>query len=225
MACIHRSAPLLLSSGLVLACGSSEPHHHGHHGMPHRFDDAERWSAVFDDPERDEWQQPDLVVSRVVTRPSMRIVDLGAGTGYFTLRFARAVPDGEVIAVDLESTLLRHIDQRASKDGLSNVRTWLGAADDPQLDDWRGKLDRIFLCNTYHHIPDRPAYFAKLANLLTRDGRIVIVDFRPSSPKGPPRELKVSVETVVAEMEEAGLVLVERYDGLPDQYLLELQKR
>jgi len=219
-----RSIVVSVVLGSTLGCASGGTHEHHGHGMPHRFEDAERWAREFDDPGRDAWQEPERIVARVATRRDMTIVDLGAGTGYFTVRFARAVPDGEVVAVDIEPTLVRHIDARAAKEGLTNVRTWLAAPADPDLADWRGRVDVAFMCNTYHHLADRPAYFARVAHALRRDGRVVIVDFRPSSTKGPPRELKVSIEQVVNEMSEAGLVLIGRDDALPDQYLLEFQK-
>jgi cyclopropane fatty-acyl-phospholipid synthase-like methyltransferase len=192
--------------------------------MPHRFEDADRWAAVFEAPERDAWQQPDVVVKRLVTRDDMTIADIGAGTGYFSVRFARGVPKGKVIAVDIERTLLGYLDARAAKEGLANLRTSLAQPEDPDLHELRGAVDLVFMCNTYHHIADRPAYFAHVAEALAPDGRVAIVDFRLDSPRGPPRQHKVTPETVIAELERAGLALVGRWDELPDQYLLEFRR-
>lgn len=213
----------------LVACGSSEPahehEHHQHHDMQRRFDDPERWSAVFDAPERDAWQKPELIVARFANRVDMTVVDLGAGTGYFTVRFARALPGGQVVAVDIEPALLHHLEARARSDSLGNVTTHLSEPDDPRLGQWQGKVDLAFMCDTYHHIADRPAYFAKVAAVLAPDARVVIVDFELDSPRGPPREHKISADTVIAEMAGAGLALVSRSSELPDQYVLEFKKR
>ena len=218
----------LFALALASGCASAErpsDHQHPSGEMPHRFDDVERWSAVWDAPERDAWQHPDLVVTRLVFRPDMRIVDLGAGTGYFSLRFARAVPNGEVIAVDVEPALLSHLETRARAAKLSNVKAWLARPDDPDLGDWRGTVDLVFVCNTYHHLADRPAYFARLANMLGPSGRIAVVDYDLGSSRGPPRDHKIPRERVVAEMEEAGLVMIGDLRELPEQYFLEFQKK
>ncbi len=224
---IFRVPVCLLASSLVghhlIGCASepARPHHHSGH-MQHRFDDAERWAAVFDAPERDAWQRPDLVVSALVTRPDLRIVDIGAGTGYFTVRFARAVPQGQVVGADIEPTLIAHLQARAQHEAIANVVTQLGTPDDPALDAFAGAIDLVFVCDTYHHIGERVAYFTKLRALLAPGGRLAIVDFMLDSPRGPPQSHKLAPEVVLAELAQAGFALVKRHEGLPDQYLLEL---
>ena len=190
--------------------------------MQHRFDDPERWAAVFDAPERDAWQRPEFVVSALVTRPDLRIVDLGAGTGYFTMRFARAVPEGKVVAADIEPNLVAYLQVRAQREALANVVTQLGTADNPALGAFAGAIDLLFICDTYHHIRDRVAYFTKLRALLAPGGRLAVVDFTLDSPRGPPRRHKLAPEAVLAELTQAGFALVKQHEGLPDQYLLEL---
>jgi SAM-dependent methyltransferase len=218
----------LCSLGLgSAACASNAPGHghaeHAHHahadGMPHHFDDADRWAAVFDAPERDAWQHPDEVVARVAVRDDLRVVDIGAGTGYFAARFARHLPRGEVVAVDIEPTLVAHLTKRAHDQGLTNLVAHLGKPDDPALGPWSGKVDVVFTCDTYHHIGDRVAYFRRVADALAPGGRVVVVDFKPDSPRGPPPDHKIAPEVVDRELGEAGLALVEAWDGLPDQYL------
>lgn len=196
-------------------------HGHGGHGhdMPHRFEDAERWSAVFDDPARDAWQKPDEVVTRVLGgRDDLVIADVGAGTGYFTMRFLKRTR-GEVIASDLEQTMLDKVVARANGASLTHVRTALASPEDPGLMPWAGRLDVVFLCNTYHHIGDRVRWLERLRPLLAPGGRVVIVDFELDSERGPPPNHKLGPEAVDAEMAAAGLRLVDAWDGLPDQYL------
>ena len=221
------TAACLLGASIVgpmtHGCASEHgrPHHQSGH-MQHRFDDAEHWSAVFDAPERDAWQRPAWVVSTLVTRPDLRIVDIGAGTGYFAVRFARAVPQGQVVGADIEPTLIAHLQARAQREALGNVLTQLGTPDDPVLGAFAGKVDLIFVCDTYHHIGERVAYFTKLRALLAPGGRLAIVDFMVDSPRGPPPQHKLAPEAVLAELAQAGFALVKRHEGLPDQYLLEL---
>src|SRR5262249_19798405 len=124
----------------VVACGgapvqsSPAPSHGEHHGgMPHRFEHAEVWAKDFDNPSRDAWQQPDRVIAALELGPRMAIADIGAGTGYFAVRLARAVPDGQVVATDIEPDMIRYMTERAAREGLGNLRAALTPPDDPQL--------------------------------------------------------------------------------------------
>jgi SAM-dependent methyltransferase len=198
------------------------PTGHGH-AMPHRFEDAARWAANFDAPERDAWQRPDAVVTALVgSRRDLVVTDLGAGTGYFAVRFAQALPEGRVIAADIEPSLLAWVDKRAHDLGLGNLTTHLTAADGVA---WRRDLpqvDLVFSCNTYHHLTDRPRFFAAVRKTLAKGGRLAIVDFTPETDRGPPKAHRVAPEAVIAELAEAGFVLVARHTFLPDQFLLVL---
>lgn len=133
-------APILVLAVLALlaaspAVAAPERDAHGHDAtMHHRFDDVEQWVKVFDDPARDAWQKPEKVIRFLGVRPGQSVADLGAGTGYFTVRLARAVgPHGKVFAVDIEPTLVDHLRERAAKAGWTQVVPILAAADDPKL--------------------------------------------------------------------------------------------
>src|SRR3569623_1313735 len=114
---------------------ADHPHsHHDHHGgMPHRFEHADEWAKEFDDPARDQWQMPDKVVAALALAPALIVADVGAGSGYFTVRLARAVPQGTVIAADIEPDMIRYLDERATREHLPNIRAVLGTADAPHL--------------------------------------------------------------------------------------------
>jgi SAM-dependent methyltransferase len=189
--------------------------------MPHRFDDAARWAASFDAPERDAWQRPGEVIAALLDgRRDLVVADIGAGTGYFARRFAKALPEGQVIAVDVEPTLLDWIAQRAREDGLTRLTTHLSRPEGLMWGAPLPQIDLAFSCNTYHHIEARPRYFAEVRAALAPRGRLAIVDFTPDSPRGPPKHHKLPAETVIAELAEAGFRLVSRLSLLPDQYLL-----
>ena len=214
--------PLLRSLLLLaaLALGLAGPpvlaqHKHGedaHHGP--RFDDPEKWAKAFDDPERAAWQKPDEVIKALALRPGAKVADIGAGTGYFAVRLARAVPDGTVYAVDLEPRMVAYLAERARSLGLSNLRTVQGAAGTPNLPE---PVDLVLLVNVYHHLDARPAYFARLATALRPGGRVAVIDQTPQAPRGPPAHMRLAPAAIVAEMAQAGFGLAMSHAFLPHQ--------
>jgi ubiquinone/menaquinone biosynthesis C-methylase UbiE len=193
--------------------------HRGHHGggMTHGFKNAEQWAKVFDDPARDAWQRPDEVVALLSIRAGMTVVDLGAGTGYFVGRLAnRAGPSGTVIATDLEADMVTYLEQRGRRDGWRNVRPLQVAADDPGLG--HATVDRILVVDVWHHLGDRRAYAAKLAEALRPGGFIVVVDFDLDARMGPPPEHRLAPERIIEELESAGLIVELAAESLPEQY-------
>ena len=183
----------------------------------HDFRDADKWAQVFDDPKRDEWQKPHEVMQALGLAPDATVADIGAGTGYFAVRLAHLVPNGRVYAVDIETEMVKHLALRAARQGLANVIAVRGAPDDPRLP---GKVDLALLVDTYHHIEDREAYFAKLRTLLKPEGRIAVIDFKPEAPAGPPKEARLSAAAVKAELDKAGFLVTEEFGFLPYQYFL-----
>ncbi len=196
----------------LLAC-ASQPAHHGQ-GLHHGFANADQWAATFDEPDRDSWQKPDEVIRALALTPDARVADIGAGTGYFTVRLARALPRGKVYGVDIEPDMVRHLEERARKEGLPNVVGVLAAPDDARLPE---AVDLALVVDTYHHIDDRPAYFARLRSRLLPGGRVAVIDFRRGQPMGPPDAHKVPAEQVKAEMAEAGYAVAAQYGFLPNQ--------
>lgn len=198
--------------------GARASGHHGEKpGMHHSFAGAEQWAERWDSAERDAWQKPEAVIAAMKLAPDARIADIGAGTGYFTMRFARAVPAGKVYAIDIEPDMVRYLGERAQREGLANVEVVAAEPNDPKLSQ---AVDVIFLCNTYHHIDQRKAYFGELRGRLAPGGRLVIVDFKLDSPHGPPVEHRMSMDEVQRELTEAGYRLVSGdEETLPNQYL------
>ena len=198
-----------------------EHHHHDHHPDPlgHRFEHADQWAAQFDDPKRDEWQQPDKVVAALELAPGMTVADIGAGTGYFEARLSKAVGDsGKVIAVDLEADMVRYLRERAVKEKTPNVEARQAASDDPKLG--AASVDRILIVDTWHHIPEREAYSKKLAGALKPGGAVFVVDFTQETDKGPPKEHRIPIDQVKRELEASGLTASIVEVGLPDQFIV-----
>ena len=186
----------------------------------HPFTDLEKWVAIFDDPKRDEWQKPAEVAAALGLRAGDIVADLGAGTGYFSRHLSKAVsPGGIVLAVDTEPKMVAHIGARARRERTANVVPVLAAADDPFLP--AGRVDRVLIVDTYHHIDDRLEYFERIKRSLAPGGRVAIVDFHKKPlPVGPPLQHKLAREFVVDEMRQAGWTLAEEKTFLPYQYFL-----
>ena len=185
--------------------------------MQHRFDDPERFAKSFDDPERDQWQMPGRVIEALALRSDSAVADLGAGTGYFAMRLAKAVPKGTVYAVDVEPKMLEFLRTRAQAEHAPNVVTVQAAASSPNLPK---PVDAILIVNTYHHLPGRVTYFGDLKRLLNTGGRIAIVDYRKDVPDGPPPEFRFDAAQIIDEMQRAGYRLDARHDFLPRQHFL-----
>ena len=203
-------------AGLMLLAGSAFAQR-GEQHMHQRFDDAERWSRVFDDPARDAWQRPAEVISALKLAPDARIADIGSGTGYFAVRLARAAPQGHVYGADIGADMVRFLNARAAKEKLANLSSHQAADADPKLP---APVDLALLVDTYHHIGKRTDYFSRLRGSLRPGGRVAIIDFRLDSPAGPPVEHRIAAERVRLEMEQAGYRLLEQYGFLPNQYFL-----
>src|SRR5690348_7205969 len=186
--------------------------------MPKRFEHAEAWAKVFDDPARDAWQQPDRVIAALALAPTMTVADVGAGTGYFTVRLARAVPQGEVIATDIEPDMVRYLGERARREHLPNVKTVLAGADDPHLAP--ASVDRILVVDVWHHLADRARYAAGLARALRPGGKIAVVDFTAAATRGPPRHHRLAPEAIAADLRGAGLDAAIDPTVLPEQYIV-----
>ncbi len=216
----------LLPALFLVACAHGTEHHgphgsaSGHHHGPaaHRFDNAEQWAKRFEDPARDAWQKPDEVLAALGLSEAMRVADIGSATGYFSVRIASLVPRGRVWGVDIEPDMVRYLNARARHEGHDNLFSILGTPSDPLLPE---PVDLVIVVDTYHHIDNRPHYFASLKEHLSPEGRVVIVDFKKGElPVGPPDTAKISPEQVERELGEAGYAPNGRYDFLPYQYML-----
>ena len=201
---------------------SAQQTQHGTHEdhrqhMEHRFDDPERYAASFDDPERDEWQMPARVIETLDIQPGQIVADVGAGTGYFSVRLSRLTDAEEVYAVDIEPMMVEWIRDRAKDEGLENVVAVLAGSARTNLPE---PVDLVLLVDTYHHIPDRVDYFTRLRQELKPSGRLSIIDFRKDSPSGPPVEFRFTPEEITQELAEAGFELQQTHDFLPRQMFL-----
>lgn len=202
---------------------SSHGRDHGHGIDDHatsqrRFEEAESWAAYFEDPARDAWQLPDSVVALLATRDDLAVLDIGSATGYFPVRFAHKLPRGIVFGADIEPSMVFYLNDRARREGLRNLVSILAESGNPHTPQ---PVDLVFICNTYHHIDQRVGYFERLKEQLRPEARVVVVDYRIDSRRGPPHKLRR--EAVIREMNTAGYELTNEYAFLPEQYFLVFQ--
>ena len=193
-----------------LAFGCAGHHHDG---------SAEQWTHL-DDPGRDEWQRPDVVVAATSLTNGHVVADVGAGTGYFEAHLSRVVgASGKVLALDVNPNLVLHMQQRCHGAGLNNVEARVSQHDDPGLAP--GSVDRVLIVDLWHHLLDRVAYGRKLRAALRHEGRLLVVDRGADSAHAPPAEMRISVEAVIGELEAAGFAARGLPRALPRQFMVE----
>jgi SAM-dependent methyltransferase len=226
-------ALLVAGERASFAQAAADPHTQhdsaGHHPMSgpigdihHSFENAAEWAKQFDDPNRDAWQKPDAVLDALQLAPTAVVADLGAGTGYFSVRIAKRVPKGRVFAVDIEPKMLQYLGERAHHEHLSVLQPVQASADAANIPE---PVDLVLVVDTYHHIENRPAYFARLRDSLRPNGRLAIIDFKLDAPDGPPVEARIAPDRVTAELEAAGYRLVGTHPFLPRQYFLVFERK
>jgi cyclopropane fatty-acyl-phospholipid synthase-like methyltransferase len=210
----------ILVSGLAAIAGGAavaqqapaKPDH-----MTHKFDDPAKFAKSFDDPARDAWQMPSRVIDALALKPGMKVADIGAGTGYFSMRLAKVPAGIAVFAVDVEPAMIDHLKKRAAAEKAGNVTTVLAGAASPNLPE---PVDVVLVVDTYHHLPNRAAYFRDLRKSLKPGGRVAIVDFRKDAPDGPPAHFRFTPQQIQDEMTAAGYQLEASHDFLPRQHFL-----
>ncbi len=187
------------------------------------FAEVEKYIEFLDRPDRAAWQKPDEVVRALELRADETVLDLGAGSGYFSFRLARAVPQGKVVAADLEPEMIRHIHHKAMTEGITNLVPVIIKADDPQVP---READLVFICDVLHHVKNRKAWLKKMVSEMKPGARLVLIEFKEGKlPEGPPESVKIPRSGLIEQVSQAGLALeAEKPDLLPYQVFLVFRK-
>jgi predicted methyltransferase len=181
--------------------------------------------GLLEAPDRDQWQKPDQIMDALGIADGSVVADLGAGSGWFTLRLARRVgPNGAVYSEDIQPQMIEAIEQRLRGENLHNVRQVLGTPSDPRLP---SGLDAALIVDAYREMDD-PAdpslvvtLLRNVARALKSQGRLGVVDFVPGGGgPGPEPDERVNPDAVVTAAAAAGLRLVRREDVPPFLFLL-----
>lgn len=178
--------------------------------------------SIFEDESRERNLQIGRVMDILGIREGSAVADIGAGSGWFTVRAARrAGASGAVYAVEINQEYLNHIEQRARRENLPNIRTVLGREDDPNLS--RASVDAVLILKTYHEISEPVRVMRRLRPALREGARVGIID-----RNGDGDDHGIDRDVVVREMERAGYSLTEEHDFVkPDgmDYFLVFQAR
>jgi FkbM family methyltransferase len=175
-------------------------------------------------PEREAEEAPEKALDALRIQPGMTVADVGAGTGYMSLRMARRVgPTGKIYANDLQPEMLTKLRANAEQEKIINVETVLGTVSDPKLP--AGQIDLILLVDVYHEFSQPQAMLAKMRESLKPDGRLVLLEYRKEDPKVPIRlEHKMTVTEVKTEVEAEGYKLDQVIEKLPRQHIIIFRK-
>lgn len=162
--------------------------------------------SIFDSPGREDRLQINRVMDILGIAPGKGVADIGAGSGWFTVRAARRVgAGGAVYAVDINPEAIRYVSERAQKEKLRNVKTILGKADDPVLPS--NSVDAVLLLKTYHEVAQPVALLRNLRRALRSGEKVGIID-----RNGNGEDHGVSREIVISEAQQAGYTLLDQYD-------------
>lgn len=174
--------------------------------------------------EREIEEMPETALDKIGIRPGMTVADVGAGSGYFTLRLSRRVGEtGKVYAVDIQPQMLNILRERLQKDGIKNVATILGSPGDPYLPP--NTFDLILMVDVYHEVSQPQKLLRKLKPALKQDGRLVLLEYRKEDPHIPIRsDHKMSVAEAKMELEAEGYRLEKVLPDLPRQHILVFRK-
>ncbi len=231
---------ILLLLGLIIAMGSCKEvekqdttteiqeapteKHHKEHKKHHSANEymhqrpVEELIKSFESPERDAYQQPEKVLAFLGDIADKRIMDIGAGSGYFSVKLAEK--GAQVIAADVSEEFQAALKKRIEDNNLTNIELRKIPYDSPNLA--TAEVDMVLIVNTYHHIENRSEYFQKVREGTKETGALVLIDFfKADVPVGPPTDHKIAIDQVVAELKEAGYSKFEvTVDLLPYQYII-----
>jgi predicted methyltransferase len=189
---------------------------------------VEEWTKKFETESREIFHQREKIVAAAGLKPGMVMADIGAGTGLFTLRFARAVGEkGKVYAVEIAKKFLEHIKARASKASASNVQTILCTERSVELPE--ASIDLAFICDVYHHFEFPSASLATLHKALKPGGELVLIDFKRIPGESSDfimGHVRAGQDVFEAEVIAAGFVKVDEVkDLLKENYFVKFRRK
>jgi ubiquinone/menaquinone biosynthesis C-methylase UbiE len=177
-----------------------------------------------DRAERDNEEEPDHAIDVLKIVKGSTAADIGAGSGYMTVKLARKVgPDGKVFANDIQQGMLDLLSKRLTKNKITNVSTILGTQDDPRLP--IDAIDLVLMVDVYHELSQPQLMLRHIKASLKSGGRLVLLEYRKEDPNVPIRpEHKMSVAEAKLEVEAEGFKLTKTNEDLPRQHILIFSK-
>lgn len=174
-------------------------------------------------PNRETEEKPSRVVNALDLKPTDVVADIGAGTGFFSFRISPLVPEGKVLAVDIQPQMLEIIDLLKKERNITNVEPVLGEVSDPNLP--TSSVDLALMVDAYHEFAYPREMMEEIVRALKPGGRVVLVEYRGENPFIFIKALhKMTQKQARKEMSAVGLVWLETKDFLPQQHFMVFQK-
>lgn len=175
--------------------------------------------------EREKEEHCKEMVDQLGVKPGMTVCDMGCGNGFYTLQLARLVgPTGKVLAVDIQTEMLRMLQARAAEAGLENIKTVLGESHDAHLP--QKAVDLILCVDVYHEFSHPERMLASMRHSLKDTGVIALLEYREEDPNVPIKPLhKMSKQQILKEYTLNGFVLTREYDKLPWQHMMMFSRK
>ncbi|SNC74844.1 Ubiquinone/menaquinone biosynthesis C-methylase UbiE [Hymenobacter gelipurpurascens] len=169
--------------------------------------------------DRQQEEGTDILLRELQLKPTDVVADIGAGTGFFTFRMSPLVPQGKVLAVDIQPEMLASLQATKASRKAANVETVLGTTKNPNLP--ANSVDLVLIVDAYHEFDHPKEMMRAIRNSLTPNGRVALVEYRAEDPNVPIKRIhKMSVAQAAREMSAAGLELADTIEALPQQHLL-----
>ena len=235
-------AVAVLGSLLVAACGQAEPPANAATDDPYSYRTPSRdgigkvylgreisqvmghlGAGWLERDGREREEATDRLIANLPLQADSVVADIGAGTGYFSLPMASRVPDGQVIAVDIQQEMLDIITARTVEQRINNIETRLGDEQDPRLAP--GSIDVALIVDAYHEFSYPFEMGMGIANALKPGGQLILIEYREEDPAVAIKPLhKMSEQQVKREMSAIGLEWVRTDNLLPQQHFLVFSK-
>lgn len=218
------SVLVLLATGYAAAQQIVSPGVHPISGRRYALTMSYLGADWLDRSERVQEEEPDVALDAIKLAPGSVVADVGAGSGYMTVKMAKRVgPSGRVLANDIQPQMLTMLRQRLDREKIPNVELVLGTYDDPKLP--ANTLDLILMVDVYHEFSQPQAMLRKMRESLKSGGRLVLLEYRKEDPSIPIRpDHKMSVAEAKMEVEAEGFTLSQVDERLPRQHILVFTK-
>ncbi len=173
--------------------------------------------------EREREEAPTKVLAAMKLTPDTVIADIGAGSGYYTMRLAALVPRGKVVAVDIQPQMLDFLKQRAAEKQITNVVPHLGTVTGVKLP--ADSLDAALMVDAYHEFSHPAEMLASLLHALKPGGKVYLVEYRGEDADVPIKPLhKMTEAQAKREFAACGFEHASTESSLPWQHLMEFRK-
>jgi SAM-dependent methyltransferase len=218
------AAVLIVALASMLVLAAQQPGVHPVSGRVFAQPMSVQGAPWLEREERDVEEEPDRALRILKIQKGAVVADIGAGSGYMTIRMAKIVgPQGKVYANDIQLGMLDLLRKNVEKAKLTNVVPVLGTVEDPRLP--AGAIDLALMVDVYHEFSRPQEMLKKLRESLKPDGRLVLLEYRAEDPQVPIRpEHKMTREQVKLELEHEGFTLKTVNEDLPRQHVFVFTK-